>query len=331
MTAKANPGAVKGVRAFRPKLEGADGGFSQTWFPICLSDEVGKGEVKGFDFLDGRVVVMRGEDGKAQVLSAYCPHLGADLAVGDVIGNSVRCAFHHWQYDCAGKCVKTGPGDPPPPSASLFNFPTREKFGVIFAFNGEKPLFELPDFGINEDELLWRTERFDETFSVDPWVICCNTPDVQHIRVVHGIEFDSNDPGADADWTDHSMVYEFTGKHAGGEPIKFRVGIYGTSIFYQDGHRDGRWFGFIAPMSLPRPQQTQVYLTLAVRKDEPDAENYLQSVIDLEKRVAGEDIEILRTISFRPGTLTASDKTLSRFLRYLTKYPRAHPSADYIR
>ena len=84
--------------------EGENGLFSQSWFPICLSSEVQSGQILGSDFLDGRVVVFRGESGRAQVLSAYCPHVGSDLAVGDVQGDTIRCAFHHWQYDQSG-CV----------------------------------------------------------------------------------------------------------------------------------------------------------------------------------------------------------------------------------
>ncbi len=315
----------------QPPAEGQEGLFSQSWFPVCLSREIKKGEIRGFDFLDGRIVIMRGEDGKAQALSAYCPHLGADLAVGDVIGNEIRCAFHHWRYDCSGQCTRTGTEHPAPRNAKLFQFPTVEKYGVIYAFNGEEPLFEVPQFPVAEDELLIRSERFENRFPVDPWVICCNTPDVQHIRVVHGITFDDEDPGKHAEWTDHSMVYSFCGKHAQGEPIGFDVGIYGTSIFYQSGEMMGRWFGFIAPIGLPRPGQSEGYLTIAVRRDEPDAEAYLQSVIDLEKRVVSEDADILSTIRFRPGTLVPIDRTLARFLNYLKHYPRAHPSADFIR
>lgn len=315
----------------RPPLEGEGGLFSQTWFPVCLSSEVGRSEVKGFDFLDGRVIVLRGEDGVARVMSAYCPHLGADLAVGSVVGNTVRCAFHHWQYDGTGRCVRTAVGDPPPPTARLFRFPTAERFGVVYAFNGEEPLFELPGFEYPDEELLWCVEAYPQTFPVDPWVICCNTPDVQHIRVLHNITFDSDDPGKAAQWTDHSMLYDFAGTHAQGERINFKVGIYGTSIFYQSGLMQGRWFGFLAPMGLPRPQTTRGYLVLAVRRDEPDAASFLQSVLELERHVLSEDVPILETIHFRPGALSATDRTLARFLNYLTKYPRAHPAADFIR
>ena len=313
--------------------EGENGLFSQSWFPICLSSEVPKGQILGTDFLDGRVVVFRGENGAAQVLSAYCPHVGADLSVGDVQGNTIRCAFHHWQYDQSGVCIKTGIGDPPPPGAYLFTFPTAEKHGLIWAFNGEEALFDIPDFPYPEDELAIKVEAFDKVLPVDPWVLCCNTPDMQHIKALHGITFDQDDPDEDIEWTDHSMLYDFKGRHVNGEPIEYRVGIFGTSIFYQSSVFDGRWFGFLAPFGLPRPGQTKTYMIIVARKSDSDAastEAFLQFAMDLEKKVVGEDVPIMYTIHFQPGTLTGSDKALSTFFQYLRDYPRAHPSAEFI-
>jgi hypothetical protein len=42
-------------------------------------------------------------------------------------------------------------------------------------------------------------------------------------------------------------------------------------------------------------------------------------------------MDVLRTIRFHAGTLTASDRTLARFLDYLKRYPRAHPAGPFIR
>jgi nitrite reductase/ring-hydroxylating ferredoxin subunit len=313
--------------------EGENGLFTQSWFPLCLSSEVQKGKILGVDFLDGRVIVVRGEDGVAHVLSAYCPHLGSDLSVGDVVGDTVRCAFHHWQYDHNGVCVKTGVGDLPPPGACLFKFPTAEKHGLIWAFNGEEPLFEIPDFPYPQDDLAMKAGAFAKLLPVDPWVICCNTPDMQHIKALHNITFDQEDPDEEIEWTDHSMLYDFKGKHANGEPIEYRVGIYGTSIFYQSSVFNGRWFGCLAPLGLPRPGQTKTFFVIAARKsdsDEATTEAFIDFAIDLEKKVVSEDVPILQTIRFRPGTLTKSDKTLAKFLQYVRNYPRAHPSAEFI-
>ncbi len=81
--------------------EGQDGLFIESWFPVCTSQAVVPGAVVGPPFLDGRIVIFRGDDGMATVMFAYCPHLGADLAAGKVVDNRIRCAFHRWEFDTA--------------------------------------------------------------------------------------------------------------------------------------------------------------------------------------------------------------------------------------
>ena len=52
------------------------------------------------------LAVFRGEDGKANVIDAYCPHNGANLAVGGVVkDNCLECPFHGWRFQGDGKCV----------------------------------------------------------------------------------------------------------------------------------------------------------------------------------------------------------------------------------
>lgn len=52
--------------------------------------------------------MFRAQSGKAHVVDAYCPHLGANLAVGGrVLGDCIECPFHGWQFQGSdGKCVK---------------------------------------------------------------------------------------------------------------------------------------------------------------------------------------------------------------------------------
>lgn len=55
-----------------------------------------------------QVAVFRGLEGKAYVVDAYCPHLGANLAVGGrVVGDCIECPFHGWQFRGEdGKCIR---------------------------------------------------------------------------------------------------------------------------------------------------------------------------------------------------------------------------------
>lgn len=317
-------------------MEGEDGLFSQSWFPICLSSEVEKGQVIGRDFLDGRVVVFRGESGEARVMSAYCPHLGADLAVGKVIGDRVQCAFHLWEYDANGMCVKTGVGDPPPPTACLYNFPTQERFGIIWAFNGDEPLWDLADFEYPDDELVFEPFYTDD-YTCDPWIFASNTPDIQHIKAVHNIRFKAEDPHKLAQWEKYGFRMRVDATHQQDEDLAWNVGIFGTSTFIQEGTVDGWWLGVAAGFSLPRPNKHQVFLAIGVKKGDgsEEGEKLVRERIEYGKmllaRTAAEDKPILDTIHHKVGYLTKGDQTLAKYFDMLRDYPRAHPSRDFIR
>jgi len=309
--------------------EGEDGLFRQSWYPLCLAAEVPAGKVLGVDFLDGRVVVFRGEDGTVRVMSAFCPHVGADLSVGRVVGNNVQCAFHHWEYDGSGQCVKTGIGDPPPRNACLFVFPSAERFGMIWAFNGETPLFDLPALPFPDDQLLTNAYKMDGELHSDPWVFAANTPDMQHLKVVHKMQFEVEDPHDLVRWHDFGMEFTYLAVHQGGVPMQNHAGILGTSLFYRWGQYGDYWRAGVTGFGLPRAGWHQVYSFQAVLKGPAGAQN-LQDVINVSRRTVGEDRDILNTVHYRQGLLTRSDKTLGRFFTYLRKYPRAHPSAPFI-
>ena len=318
--------------------EGQDGKFSQSWFPICLSEQLAVGDVRGEAFLGGKVVVYRGADGVARVMSAYCPHVGADLSLGCVIENRLQCAFHQWEYNPQGVCVKTAIGDPPPPTARLFKFPTLEHYGVIWAFNGNTPLWDLPYFDHASDDMRFRCYRFPDPFLCDPWVFAANTPDMQHLKVVHKTQFATPDPHDVVTWDKWGFRYRVIAAHQGGIPIEWTLGIRGTSLFWQEGPYGDFWLGGMVGFGLPRPGQHEVFAILALDAAECDAATRdamlatrFEIAEQLMHRTINEDRNILNTIHYCPGTLTRGDRTLSRYLQFLRDYPRAHPSGPFIR
>ncbi|MGC2275368.1 MAG: Rieske (2Fe-2S) protein, partial [Candidatus Binatus sp.] len=178
-----------GARTSRTRVK-KPAGFHQSWYAIARTDEVRAGEVIGRDFLDGRAIAYRAENGEAVVMNAYCRHLGADLSMGKVVGNDIQCAFHHWQYGPDGGCTKIPASEKIPKAARMFKYPTVEKWGLIWAFNGAKPLFDVPEFvDYAESDLDIRTaEAFD--LPVEPWVPFTNSMDFQHLRVLHGLKIE---------------------------------------------------------------------------------------------------------------------------------------------
>lgn len=315
--------------------EGDGGVYSQSWFPICTSTELASGAVLGREFLGGKVVAYRGEDDIARVKSAYCLHLGADLSLGCVKGNDLQCPFHHWEYGTDGRCLRTGIGDPAPPGARLFNFPTREKYGVVFAFNGTEPLFELGDLDIPSEDVATQVSFLP--MKAEPWMFCANVPDFQHFIMVHRTLRDDLGHYDRIQWNEHGLDFKFTAFPEMGRapPVPFKVGVQGTSIIFVQGTLpDGRWFGTFAAMSLPRSGETNIFIMVGIKRDETPEEEHGALLDMLTSRfmaMANEDHQLLETAHYSPGTLTRHDQALARYLEMLRQYPRAHPAKDFIR
>jgi phenylpropionate dioxygenase-like ring-hydroxylating dioxygenase large terminal subunit len=73
------------------------------WFAVAMSDEIGNGEIRTLHYFGTEFVVWRGEDGQVHAVDPHCPHMGAHLGVGsEVVGNDLRCAYHHWRFKGEG-------------------------------------------------------------------------------------------------------------------------------------------------------------------------------------------------------------------------------------
>lgn len=316
--------------------EGENGLFSQTWYPMCRSAELEPGQIRSTRFLDGEVVVWRGYDGTPHVQAAYCLHVGAHLGVGKVMGDAIQCAFHKWEFGGDGRCLRTGIGDPPPKRARLFSFPVVERYGLVWAFNGEEPLWQLPDFA-HPDEELHVLVQGPWSFPCDPWVIASNTYDFQHIELLHGFHLQGSYPDKEIQWGPYSIRYPVKFVNAGGQKGDFTFGTLGNNIYVAEGYLDGEWYAYLAPRSLPRPGQCEIYFALMTHKGAGDPQSLAAAralavrVAAVETAVASQDAPILEKAKFRAGYLTRADRQLAKFFNYLKRYPRAHPAADYIK
>ncbi|MEV4433876.1 Rieske 2Fe-2S domain-containing protein [Streptomyces sp. NPDC049585] len=312
--------------------EGENGVFSQSWFPLCLSADVGPGSVVGVDFLGGRVAVYRGAaGGPARVLSAYCAHVGADLSVGDVVGERLRCRFHRWEYEGSGLCAATGIGDPVPRGARLFRFPSVERHGIVWAFNGDKPLFDFPRLPYPDDELEERNSSLEE-MPVEPWLVNAHTMDLQHLSQSHDFTLDA-DPGDSVHIDAHCVGFHLKATMRSGERFDVAVDIHGTNIFLQTGTVNGRWCYWLTGLTIPRPGHSRAFFAYGVRRGEGDAAGTRAFLDNAHQAMLGlyhDDTPILGSIRFRPGLLTRSDRALARYLDYLRDHPRANPAHDFI-
>lgn len=329
--------ATAPVRRFTPiPHEGEDGLFRQSWYALCRSQDVSAGGLLGCEFLGGKVIVYRDAAGNAHVQSAYCPHLGADLSLGSVTDQGVRCRFHQWEYGPDGRCLRTGIGDPAPPTACLFTFPTCEALGMIWAFNGLEPLFELPAPSRPLSALLMDVAK-PLRLHTDPWVVCCNTPDWAHFSMVHRFAFPTAGQNESLSFERFGVRRQFSAalEHGAGPTIDFEVCVRGTGLVLVEGLIEGSWFGVAACMNIPQAGLCDFYVVTMVDRSSVKSDDVARSVlteyVEIGRRMLAEDSPIWDTMRFKPGTLTKSDAALARYLDDLRAFPRANPAADFIR
>jgi len=295
-------------------------GFHQSWFPVALASELSTGAVLGQDFLGTRVILYRDPAGKARVQSAYCPHLGADLSVGQVVDGQIRCAYHHWRFDCTGRCVDIPTGDKIPPGARIATYPSAEAWGLIWAFNGETPWFPLPSIpGAEERELIYET-HFRGTRATDTWVAVSNGIDFQHLRTLHGLS--AVDPEA-------VTVGAYSLEYRVEAPSVVQHGrITGVNTFSQRltlGDQDVFMLFSGAPIAHGRSMGFYCFGVRDTGGGRAAAAGKLDDLRGFVQRLLAEDAPVLDTIRFRPRVLVAADRHLARFFKYVREFPRAHP------
>jgi phthalate 4,5-dioxygenase oxygenase subunit len=119
------------------------------WQPVGIVDELaGARPVKAVRVFGESLVLYRTARGYG-LMQRHCPHRGADLAYGRLEPDGLRCAFHGWKFDAAGRCVET----PAEPDGSRMceqirtvAYPVAEKSGVLFAYLGEGAPPAFPHF-----------------------------------------------------------------------------------------------------------------------------------------------------------------------------------------
>ena len=82
--------------------------------------------------------LYRGESGVAQLIDYRCPHRGAQMHLGWVEGDDIRCVYHGWKFDCSGQCIEQPAEEAGfARKVKMRSYPTREHMGLIFAYLGD--------------------------------------------------------------------------------------------------------------------------------------------------------------------------------------------------
>lgn len=169
------------------------------WHPVGLSSDANE-TPRRIRALGEDLILFRDGSGRPGLLYPRCTHRGASLYYGRVEEQGIRCCYHGWLFDTAGRCLEQ-PCEPDAGAATRTrvhqpSYPLQERYGLIFAYLGppeKQPV--LPRYDVLEnlppDEFI---EADDSSIgSGGPAIVPCNwlqhfenVMDPFHAPVLHG-------------------------------------------------------------------------------------------------------------------------------------------------
>ena len=170
------------------------------WQPVEISARVGT-RPKRIRILGEDLILFRDASGRAGVITPRCAHRGADMYYGKVDAHGIRCPYHGWQFDIAGRCLDQPcepQGGPHRERVRQPWYPVEERYGLVFAYMGppaKRPV--LPRWDILENlrpdqKLVPDASSYsaggDEHHEIAPWNWLQdweNTMDPFHTVILH--------------------------------------------------------------------------------------------------------------------------------------------------
>jgi phenylpropionate dioxygenase-like ring-hydroxylating dioxygenase large terminal subunit len=186
------------------------------WFMIGWSSQLGPGGVLPLKAFGQDLVAFRTEDGKAQVLDAFCQHIGAHLGWGGTVsGDCIVCPFHGWHWSADGTNRLIPESSSTNRSRKIRPWHTCERNGIIYIWHnadGGDPDWEMPDLFETLDDgdptgPFHNPTAFGQyaypALMIQPRVTMENIVDPGHFRYVHHMRSTPTVVGHDI--TDHTF------------------------------------------------------------------------------------------------------------------------------
>lgn len=310
--------------------------FAEGWYWALESAALPRKAAAKLRLLGRDLALFRGEDGRVRALDAQCPHMGANLGEGFVEGDGLRCLFHGWKFDGAGRCADTpaSPGTCPPATARTSSWPVEEKYGLIWVWTG--PEARRPAPFVPELENLETDWSHGSNFVKDchPNVVMINAIDAHHFNTVHHlpVELDM----APKIVNENNIEFANTTRvPPGGFAGRFVAPFYRGALTYWMSY----WYGSTGSVTLG-PDFLHFHIIFALRATS-DGKTEGRTLLVTKKRpgilgwmlnrallfltdivgsyFAHGDTKIFRTIKFDLKSPIAADRPILRFIEHLDR------------
>jgi phthalate 4,5-dioxygenase len=132
------------------------------WLPAAKLEQISEagGAPVRVKLLGESLVAFRDPNGRAALISEFCPHRGASLAYARNEADGLRCLYHGWKMGCDGFVLESPPEPPTRGFERLAHasYPVHEAGGLLWAYMGpaqlQPPFPKFPWLNLPEDQLL---------------------------------------------------------------------------------------------------------------------------------------------------------------------------------
>jgi len=277
-----------------------------------------------------------------RALDAFCPHMGADLGNGRVVGDTLECYFHQWRLGVDGRVCPKGGG---PTDAGVAAWPGEERYGWIWVYAAPVAPYPVPSPPGLEGEAV-AVHLASVTLYAHHHVMMVGGIDLAHFRTVHGMDVrfevavDEAAEGRIADWALAGTIppggwRSRLGEWLVGPSVGYRARFAGGTVVTLTYGREQRWlgrYGRVPPLHIlwgcvptdAGVSRVEVFL-LAPRG------HGLVGALAARARIAltalllavlrDDDVKAFPHMRFTLGRLTAEDAAVARLARFLDQQP----------
>lgn len=258
------------------------------WYALGLSRQLKRGMIWKRRLHGRELVVARFESGRIAAFDPFCPHLGAHLGhSGHVEGDTIRCAFHGFRFDCDGRCVGTAYDRPPPRGPALTSWPIDEIGGVVVAWagaSGDSPAWSVPSLDMSGWSP-WKMSRHQ--VAGHPQETTENSVDLGHFSTVHGYSDVYQTKPLQMEGPHLTIAYHMT------RPLRLRsFRLSAVSTFYDIDVWGLGWSR--VEVQVERPPMRVRFLVLATQVDRGAVDLRLAVSMPLKRGVGGDSTSASR-------------------------------------
>lgn len=321
------------------------------WYWGIESSALPKNKITGVDIMGNALALWRSATGKVYAVEAYCPHMGAHFKEGSVEGESIKCAFHGWEFDSYGRCSKIPckeNADATHVVPPLKSYRTQEAFGLVwvhtlaFGEGDDSLVGPLPEFSeIGPDDELSIVVGPRSRRPCRPEVVMLNAIDAHHFNTVHpeasqlaeGMRLQAKSQGEHAIRLENSSlvtretwVGRLLAPFYGDGPLTYFLDYwYGSTGVVTLGPRRARFYLLFPHRPTIDGGTEGVIVTLAKRRRGPfgrlRAKAWAFLTLSVGRYFEKGDREIFNSIRFAMRAPISADKPIIEFIRHLERQP----------